>query len=125
MPCRISTGLIPLPLYILGGEFTPEQEQGLVSFVRDGGGLLAVHGANAGGLGQYQDYIEMLGTELTGHDPIGMFEVETVQGIDDVLPRLEQNFRVTDECYNLKIRTDAPLRWFQHGSWRFERKPLG
>ena len=118
-------GFDAVALYILGGEFTPEQEQGLVSFVRDGGGLLAVHGANAGGLGQYQDYIEMLGTELTGHDPIGMFEVETVQGIDDVLPRLEQNFRVTDECYNLKIRTDAPLRWFQHGSWRFERKPLG
>lgn len=118
-------GFDAVALYILGGELTPGQEQGLVSFVREGGGLLAVHGANAGGLVQYQDYIEMIGTEFIGHDPLGLFEVETVEGIDDALPRLERTFRVTDECYNLKIRTDAPLRWFQHGSWRFERKPLG
>ena len=31
-------------LYIAGGTLTPEQEEGIASFVRYGGGLLAVHG---------------------------------------------------------------------------------
>lgn len=111
-------------LYILGGAWTPGQEKGLTGFVRQGGGLLAVHGANVQ-LAQYADYIEMIGTEFTGHDPLARFDVETVAGIDDALPRLNPAFQITDECYNLKIRTDAALRWFQHGLWRMDRKPLG
>lgn len=111
-------------LYIAGGAFTPGQEQGIVSYVRNGGGLLAVHASNAS-LGQYNDYMDMIGTEFIGHDPLGQFEVQTVEGVDDALPRLTPSFRVMDECYNLKIRTEGALRWFQHGLWRFERKPLG
>jgi predicted dehydrogenase/type 1 glutamine amidotransferase len=111
-------------LYILGGELTPEQERGLTSFVRGGGGLLAVHGANVG-LAKYEAYMEMLGTEFLGHDPLAPFEVETVAETADILPRLSRSFRVVDECYNMKIRTEAPLRFFQHGTWRLERKPLG
>ena len=74
-------------LYIIGGEFTKEQEQGLMSFVRAGGGLLAVHGANAG-LGEYDDYLEMIGTEFIGHDPLAPFDVEVAPDVDDMLPRL-------------------------------------
>jgi len=41
-------GFDAVALYLLGGEITPEQEQGLTGFVRRGGGLLAVHASNAG-----------------------------------------------------------------------------
>jgi predicted dehydrogenase/type 1 glutamine amidotransferase len=111
-------------LYIGGGEITPEQERGLAAFVNGGGGLAAVHGANAG-LGQYDAYIDLIGTEFIEHDPLAPFEVTTEDGFDDILPRLNKQFRVVDECYKMKVRTDAPLRYFQYGTWRTERYPLG
>ncbi|MCZ6680583.1 MAG: ThuA domain-containing protein [Candidatus Poribacteria bacterium] len=111
-------------LYIGGGTITPEQERGLTAFVNGGGGLLAVHGANAG-LGQYDAYIALIGTEFIRHDPLAPFEVTTEDGVDDILPRLNKQFRVVDECYQMKVRTDAPLRYFQYGTWRRERYPLG
>ncbi len=110
-------------LYILGGSFTPEQEHGLTSFVNGGGGLLAVHASNAL-LGQYNDYMELIGSEFTGHDPLAPFEVVTESGFDDILPRLSNRFRVIDECFNFKPRTEDKLRYFQYGLWRLQRLPL-
>ena len=72
-------------LYISSGNLSPEQEQGITGYVRNGGGLLAVHTANAG-LAQYADYIEMIGTEFIGHDPLGNFDVEVDSDFDDILP---------------------------------------
>ncbi|MCC7263273.1 MAG: ThuA domain-containing protein [Candidatus Latescibacteria bacterium] len=118
------SGFDAVALYIGGGELTPAQEKGITGFVRQGGGLLGVHGANAG-LAQYKEYTEMIGSEFIGHDPLAPFDVETVAGIDDALPRLSKSFRISDECYNMKIHTEAPLRYFQHGHWRLDRKPLG
>jgi len=117
------SGLDAVALYILGGEFTPDQEMGLINFVKNGGGLLAVHASNAL-LGKYNDYLELIGTEFMGHDPLAPFEVTTEGGIDDILPRLTGRFNVTDECFRLKPRTDDPLRYFQYGEWRLERLPL-
>ena len=111
-------------LYIAGGTLTLEQEEGIASFVRNGGGLLAVHGSNAG-LGQYETYINLIGSEFIQHDPLAPFEVNVVDDIDDILPRLNKSFQVTDECYEMEIRTDASLRYFQYGNWRMERYPLG
>ena len=111
-------------LYIAAGELSREQEQGITGYVRNGGGLLAVHTANAG-LAKYADYIEMIGTEFIGHDPLGDFDVEIDPSFDDILPRLSRSFRIEDECYNMDIKTEAPLKWFQHGIWKLERKPLG
>src|SRR5262249_35818656 len=84
-------GFDAVALYILGGELTPDQETGLAGFVRSGGGLLGVHGANVG-LAKYETYTEMLGTEFLGHDPLAPFEVETVAETGDILPRLTRSF---------------------------------
>ena len=111
-------------LYIGGGELTSDQEEGLAAFVRNGGGLLAVHASNAG-LGQYDTYSNLVGSEFTGHDPLAPFEVNVEDDVDDILPRLNKSFQVTDECYQMKIRTDVSLRYFQYGNWRMERYPLG
>ena len=111
-------------LYIAAGELSREQEQGITGYVRNGGGLLAVHTANAG-LAQFADYTEMIGTEFIGHDPLGDFDVEVDPAFDDILPRVSPSFRVEDECYNMDIKTEAELRWFQDGIWKLERKPLG
>jgi len=121
--CNLS-GFDAVALYIAGGELTRDEEQGITGFVRAGGGLLGVHTANAS-LVQYKDYTEMIGSEFTGHDPLAPFEVETAAEMDDILPRLTRTFRITDECYNMRIHTEAPLWWFQHGGWRLGRNPLG
>ena len=117
------SGFDAVALYILGGEFTPAQEHGLAEFVRRGGGLLAVHASNAL-LGQYAEFMELVGTEFAGHDPLGSFEVTTEDGFDESLPRLSRQFRLVDECFRLKARTDDPLRYFQYGAWRMEKLPL-
>jgi scyllo-inositol 2-dehydrogenase (NADP+) len=116
------SGFDVVALYILAGNFTPEQEKGLTTFVDNGGGLLAVHASNAM-LGQYNDYMELIGTEFAGHDELANFEVVTEGGFDDILPRLTSRFRVTDECFRIKPRTDQPLRYFQYGTWRLEKLP--
>jgi len=117
------SGFDAVALYIVGGTFTPEQENGLTGFVRNGGGLLAVHASNAM-LSQYDDYMEMIGTDFTGHDPLATFQVSTEGDIDDILPRLSKGFQVTDECFKLKPRTSDPLRYFHYGTWRLEKYPL-
>ena len=121
---RNLSGFDALALYIGGGTLSADQEKGITGFVRGGGGLLAVHGSNFS-LAQYADYIEMIGTEFIGHDPLAPFDVVVEPDMDDILPRLSKSFRVEDECYNMAIKTEAPLRWFQHGLWSFDKKPLG
>ena len=108
-------GFDAVALYIGGGELTSDQEEGLANFVRNGGGLLAVHASNAG-LGHYGTYIDLIGSEFIEHDPLAPFEIHVENNVDDILPRLSRTFQVTDECYQMRIRTSAKLRYFQYGS---------
>lgn len=111
-------------MYTVGGEMSRDQEQGLVNYVRGGGGLVAIHCANAD-MGEFTDYLEMVGTAFVTHGPIAEFEVETDPGSGDILPRLKDRFAVTDEFYILEQKTDAELRPFQYGTWQFERRLMG
>ena len=102
-------------MYTGGGQMSRNQEQGLIRFVRGGGGLVAIHCANAE-MGNYPDYLEMVGTEFTGHGPVSEFGIETSDAAADLLPRLSPSFAVTDEFYILRPRTQAQLLEFQHGT---------
>jgi predicted dehydrogenase len=103
---------------------TRQQEQGLCAYVRSGGGLFAIHCANAE-MGAFAEYQEMIGTRFTGHGPIAEFDVETSADCGDILPRLSPSFAITDEFYIVESTTDAELRHFQHGMWQFARHSLG
>lgn len=118
------SGFDVVTLYIVGGTFTNEQEKGLIHFVENGGGLLAVHASNAL-LSQYDGYMKLIGSEFIGHDPLGPFEVVTESGFDELLPRIAKRFHVVDECFNIRPRTEDPLRYFQYGLWRLKKLPLG
>jgi len=111
-------------MYTVGGEMSPAQEHGLVEYVRRGGGLVAIHCANAD-MGEFPEYLDMVGTEIVTHGPVADFDVERDAGADDILPRLAERFTVTDEYYILKRRTDTELRAFHHGTWQFERQVMG
>ena len=71
------SGYDAVVMYTVGGEMTREQEQGLCGYVRGGGGLFAMHCANAE-MGAFTEYQEMVGTRFTGHGPIAEFAVETM-----------------------------------------------
>ncbi|MBN98476.1 MAG: hypothetical protein CME16_04400 [Gemmatimonadetes bacterium] len=111
-------------MYTVGGEMSRSQEQGLVSYVRGGGGLVAIHCANAE-MERFKDYIEMVGTSFVRHGPFAEFSVEIAAGVGDILPRLSPSFKVNDEFYLCERQTEAELREFQHGIWQFDRHPLG
>jgi len=111
-------------MYTVGGSMPPDQEQGLVQYVRNGGGLVAIHCANAD-MGEFPEYLDMVGTEFVTHGPVADFDVETADDTGDILPRLSERFTVTDEYYILKRRTEAELREFQHATWQFERQVMG
>ena len=63
------SGYDAVVLYTVGGEMSRDQEQGLIDYVRKGGGLVAIHCANAD-MDRFEDYIEMVGTAFIGHDEI-------------------------------------------------------
>ena len=111
-------------LYTVGGEMSREQERGLTGWVRGGGGLFAIHCANAE-MENFNEYSEMVGTRFAGHGPIAEFGVETAPDCGDILPRLSPSLTITDEFYLLERTTDAELREFQYGMWQFERHPMG
>ena len=118
------SGYDAVVMYTVGGEMTREQEQGLCGYVRGGGGLFAIHCANAE-MGAFTEYQEMVGTRFTGHGPQAEFSVETMADCGDILPRLSPAFAITDEFYRVERTTDADLRDFQHGTWQFARHSLG
>ena len=118
------SGVDAVVMYTVEGEMSDAQEQGLASFVRSGGGLLAIHCANAN-MEAFKTYTEMVGSAFTNHGPIAPFGVEISEDAGDILPRVAMNFTVTDEFYFIEPRTDAEVREFQYGTWQFGRHPLG
>lgn len=118
------SGFDAVVIYTTGGKMSSSQEQGLANFVKAGGGLLAIHCANAG-MSKFKVYTEMVGSAFVGHGPVSAFDVETVEDAGDILPRLSNKLAVMDEFYIIERRTEASLREFQHGTWQFQRYPMG
>jgi uncharacterized protein len=67
----------------------------LDSFVRNGGGILAIHSATASFKDQAH-YFEIIGGRFTGHGAVEDFEVKRVR--DEIFGRIG-NFTVKDELY--------------------------
>lgn len=113
-----------LVIYTHFGKLTPSQEKGLLTYVRQGGGVVAVHAAAA----SYKDnrgYVEMIGSQLEEHGPISEITIEHTADSSGILPRLAKSFVVTDEFYQLGLRTKDKLQPFQYGWWQSEKKMLG
>ncbi|MEW5869910.1 MAG: ThuA domain-containing protein [Chloroflexota bacterium] len=67
----------------------------LYMFVKNGGGVLAIHAATAS-FKETLPYFDILGGRFVGHGPVSAFEVQRVRsGIFDGIP----NFVVRDELY--------------------------
>ena len=121
---RKLAGFDAVVIYTQGGKLTAAQEKGLLSYVRDGGGVVGIHCA-ADSFVENDGYMEMIGTQFAGHGPMCDITVEHTDDYEEIVPRVEKSWVEFDEFYILKKRTKQKLRPFQYGWWQFDRKMLG
>jgi len=86
-----------LVLYIHHETISPAALESLEGFVRQGGGLLAVHSASAS-FKQEERYLDILGGSFREHGPIKRFPVKPIAGQDEIFDSIPA-FSVTDELY--------------------------
>ncbi|MFC4302305.1 ThuA domain-containing protein [Cohnella boryungensis] len=77
-------------------ELSEEQIQGLLGYVRNGGGLLVIH--NGISLQTSEELMRMMGARLNGHPPYGILEIRAAADDHDLVRGIEP-FTVTDEPY--------------------------
>ncbi|MBI2195373.1 MAG: ThuA domain-containing protein [Planctomycetes bacterium] len=118
------SGVDAVALYTAFGELARDTEKAFLAYVRSGGGVLAIHGANYSFL-ESPGYVEMIGTQFTGHGPVSAFDVELAPDAGSILTRVSPRFPVVDEFYQIDRRTRARLRPMLYGWWQFEKKLLG
>jgi len=107
-------------LYTCSGKLTPAQEKRLCEFVRNGGGLLAIHAANVMDESN-EDYLEMVGTRFITHGPITDFTVN-IAADHDITQRID-DFKVTDEFYICEKRAKR-LQVLAKARWQGEEHPM-
>jgi len=109
-------------IYTCGGTYTPEQQAGLVAYVRGGGGLLAVHSANAVSA-EAGDYLALIGSQFATHPPDHKYEeVRIVDAAHQATTRLS-DFALVEELYVLKnVRDD--VRVLAETTWQCRPMPV-
>jgi len=104
-----------LVMYTQGGDPTPSQEEGLLRFVKKGGGLVGIHSASDT-FRQSRAFVRMLGGAFSSHGPLQEFEVTPSSGEDYLNQRLRP-FRIKDELYLLEkfdsknAKVSCSTRW--------------
>lgn len=109
-------------VYTQGGTLTAEQEKSLCDWVHGGGAFVGIHCADDSWV-ENERYMEMIGTQFAGHGPVTEFEVR-IADADHEVTRSLREFRITDEFYILKRRTDAELRQLLSGTWQSIAHPM-
>ncbi len=108
--------------YTQGGKLTEPQERGLCDWVSAGGAFVGIHSA-ADSWVENERYMEMIGSRFETHGPVTEFIVNVSDLAHDVTRGVGE-FRVTDEFYILKRRTEADLHWLMSGNWRTVLHPM-
>ena len=108
-------------VYTQGGELTPEQEQGLCEFVKNGGGFIGIHCASDSFV-KNDSYMELIGGHFIRHGPVTEFAVAISEPDHEVMRRA-QDFRITDEFYILEKKTPK-FDVLAMGTWHFETHPM-
>ena len=110
-------------VYTQGGKLTGAQEKGLCDWVQAGGAFIGIHCADDSWV-ENQRYMEMIGTQFTGHGPVTEFKVN-ISDPDHEVTRSLCEFKITDEFYITKKRTKKDLHWLMSGDWQSKLHTLG
>lgn len=111
-------------VYTQGGELTAKQENGLLTYVRSGGGIVGIHSA-ADSWTNNKGYMEMIGAQFREHGPMTDITVTYSKEADAVIPRADKSFVIHDEFYMLKPHAEEALKPFMYGSWHQAQEILG
>lgn len=103
-------------------DLTPAREQGLLGFVRRGGGFVGIHSANDSFRGN-RNYVEMIGGEFQTHPPMHEFKVSIVNR-DHYLTARMPDFTVTDEMYHLSSYDPSKVTLLAQTPWQGTQKPM-
>lgn len=120
--CRLD-GYDVVLIYTQGGKLTAAQEKGLCDWVTAGGAVVGIHCASDSFV-ENERYMEMIGGQFDGHGPVCTFTVNVSDGEHEIMRGLGE-FRITDEFYILRKRTQKDLYWLASGNWQSTLHPLG
>ena len=103
-------------------ELTPAREQGLLQFVRNGGGFVGIHSATDSFYGS-QAYLDMIGGKFLHHPHHHEFNVEIVEKEHFITARMP-NFSVFDEMYHLQQFDPATVTVLAKTTWQGKTMPM-
>lgn len=104
-------------------ELTSEREQGLLDFVRNGGGLVGVHSA-AASFSNSRPYIEMLGCQFLHHPEFHEFTVSIVRKDHYLTQRMPDTFTISDEMYHLQNYDPEKVTLLAQTPWQGKQMPM-
>ena len=82
------------------------------AFVKNGGGVLAVHSATAS-YKPTRGYFEILGGRFVGHGPVQPFEIRPARNDDPIFKGIG-TFTVEDELYLHELQPDIDARFYAY-----------
>lgn len=103
-------------------DLTPAREQGLLGFIRQGGGFVGIHSATDSFRGN-KNYIDMIGGEFLTHPAMHEFQVSFVNH-DHYLTARMPNFNVVDEMYHLQSYDPDKVTLLAQTPWLGTQKPM-
>ncbi len=107
-------------IYTQGGRLTEREENGLLSFVQKGKGVLGIHCA-CDSFKENKRYIKMLGSEFIGHAHPYEFNAYIKNKTHFISQRLSE-FKIFDELYLLKNEPDINIVLTAH--WQGKMIPI-
>jgi len=102
-----------------GKKLTQEEENALLSFVKNGGGFVGIHCASI--FKGNKDYLEMLGAMFITHSPFEEFSVNITNHENMITKRL-QDFSIKDELYILDY--DPSVQVLATAMWQGKPQPV-
>ena len=103
-------------------DLVPAREQGLLGFIRDGGGFVGIHSANDSFRGN-SAYIEMIGGEFATHPAVHEFKTTIVDHEHYITARMP-DFTLNDEMYHLTNYDPSKVHLLAETPWQGDKKPM-
>ncbi len=103
-------------------DLTPERENGLLSFVKNGGGFVGIHSAADCFRGS-RAYIDMVNGEFLTHPEPHEFKVSIVNH-DHYLTTRMPDFSIYDEMYHLQNYDPSKVTLLAETTWKGQKMPM-
>ncbi|MDD3726301.1 MAG: ThuA domain-containing protein [Candidatus Ratteibacteria bacterium] len=120
-----SSGYDAVVVYTTGfqDDLTPEREEGLLNFIKSGGGFVGIHSATDSFRGS-RKYIEMINGEFLTHPEHHEFSVSVVDSSHYITIRMPDSFSLYDEMYHLQNYNPEKSKLLFKTLWQGKEVPV-